>query len=46
MGFSNTNKEVILSGFNPDTIVSVKIYAIGNRGLKSDATEPVSVIVI
>jgi hypothetical protein len=45
-GTYSTSKEVILSGFNPGTVVSVKIYAIGNRGLKSDATEPVSVMVI
>jgi hypothetical protein len=45
-GTYSTTREVILSGFAPGSIVNVKIYAMGRRGLKSDATEPVSVMVI
>jgi hypothetical protein len=45
-GTYSTTREAILSGFVPGTIVNAKIYALGHRGLKSDATEPVSVMVI
>lgn len=45
-GTYSTSREVILTGFTPGSIVSAKIYAMGRRGLKSDATEPVSVMVI
>lgn len=45
-GTYSTSREVTLSGFEPGKIVSAKIYAMGYRGLKSDATEPVSVMVI
>jgi hypothetical protein len=45
-GTYSTTREVILSGFVPGSIVNVKIYAMGRRGLKSDNTEPVSVMVI
>jgi hypothetical protein len=45
-GTYTTSKEVVLSGFKSGTIVWVKVYAMGTREIKSDACEPVSVMVI
>jgi hypothetical protein len=45
-GTYTTSKEVVLSGFKSGTIVWIKVYAMGTREIKSDASDPVSVTVI
>jgi hypothetical protein len=45
-GTYTTSKEIVLSGFNSGSFVSVKVYAMGTHELKSDAAEPVGVWVI
>ena len=44
--YSTSSRNNILSGFTPGTWVNVRIYHIGTRGLKSEYSEPVSVLVI
>jgi hypothetical protein len=45
-GTYTTSKEVVPSNFQSGTIVWVKVYAMGTREIKSDASDPVSVVVI
>ena len=45
-GTYTTSRDVVLSGFESGSYVSVKIYAMGTREMKSDTTEPVGVWVI
>lgn len=41
-----TSSEIILKGFEMGTYVSVKVCGIGRKGLKSDFTEPATVLVL
>lgn len=45
-GTYTTSKEIVLTGFKSGANVSVKVYAMGTREIKSVACEPVSVWVI
>jgi hypothetical protein len=45
-GTYSTSKEVVIPGFKSGSFVLVKVYAMGTREMKSDATEPVGVWVI
>lgn len=44
--YSTSSRNNILNGFTPGTLVFVRIYHMGTRGLKSEYSEPVSVLVI
>ena len=44
--YSTSSRNNIISGFAPGTWVNVRISHLGTRGLKSDYSDPVSVLVI
>ena len=45
-GTYTTSSEIILKGFNMGSFVSVKVCGVGRKGLKSDFTEPATVLVL